>query len=260
MTSVNKPLERSGTDEAVVIVKAAPQIGQKHGETICCAAIDLHGNWLRLYPVSFRNLDDGRKFGRWDRIKFRWRLPKDDGRPESRRIDQESLEIVGQLKSRERYPFLSRRIVTSLDREREEGRSFALLKPEILDFNIERKPHEKIAKEAAAIEHLLKQDDLFNTQPIIPRKPCPMEFRYRYRTNDGERTGTCQDWETEATFFRWRELYGEERTLAEMRKVFGEDYPAKGVLFAMGTHSLYPDTWLMNGIIRLDELPQLELF
>ncbi|MEO0850758.1 MAG: hypothetical protein AAFY04_05020, partial [Pseudomonadota bacterium] len=69
-----------------------------------------------------------------------------------------------------------------------------------------------------------------------------------------------QDWETEATFFKWRERYGEDKAVAEMQKVFGEEYPKKGVLFAMGTHSLYPDTWLMNGIVRMNELPQGELF
>jgi hypothetical protein len=31
------------------------------------------------------------------------------------------------------------------------------------------------------------------------------------------------------------------------------------MLLAMGTHSLYPDTWLINGVIRLDEIGQLSL-
>ncbi|MEL6112097.1 MAG: hypothetical protein AAFR20_04765 [Pseudomonadota bacterium] len=260
MSTTKQQLEKSGAAEAVVIVKAAPQIGQKHGETVCCAAIDIYGNWLRLYPVSFQTLDDGKKFGRWDRIKFQWRIPNDDPRPESRRIDQDTLEIVGQLKKNERHGFLAGRVVSSLVDERKAGRSFALLKPEILEFEIQPKPKEKIAKEAAAIEQLRKQEDLFNSKPIIPRTPCPMEFRYRYRTDDGERTGRCQDWETEATFFKWRERYGEDKAVAEMQKVFGEEYPKKGVLFAMGTHSLYPDTWLMNGIVRMNELPQGELF
>jgi hypothetical protein len=45
-----------------------------------------------------------------------------------------------------------------------------------------------------------------------------------------------------------------------MQRVFGEEYPAKGMLMAMGTHSLYPDTWLINGVVRLDEVEQLTLF
>src|SRR5579862_8099417 len=119
---------RSGETEVVVIVKAAPQVGQRHGETVCCAGIDLYGNWLRLYPVSFRTLDDGQKFGRWDRIRFKWRTPTDDARTESRRVDQDSISIVGTLKRAERERFLAKLITTSLDQERQNGRSLALLK------------------------------------------------------------------------------------------------------------------------------------
>lgn len=242
------------------MVKAAPQIGRTHGETVCCAAIDLHGNWLRIYPVSFRTLEEGRQFKRWDRIKFSWRLPSDDVRSESRRIDQDTLEVTGVLKARERQNFLSNCIVESLNTERERGKSFALLKPEIISFKIESKTEREMDQETEAIRVLNAQQDLFNTKPIIPRKPCPKKFKYRYKDADGIRTGTCQDWETEATYFNWRREYGEERALRDMERVFGVEYPKKGVLFAMGTHSLYPDTWLMNGIIRLDEIQQFSLF
>jgi hypothetical protein len=51
-------------------------------------------------------------------------------------------------------------------------------------------------------------------------------------------------------------LTDEQRALAEMQRVFGEEYPTKGMLMAMGTHSLYPDTWLINGVVRLDEVEQ----
>ena len=46
------------------------------------------------------------------------------------------------------------------------------------------------------------------------------------------------------------------RALAEIQRVFGEEYPSKGMLLAMGTHSLHPDTWLINGVVRLDEIEQ----
>jgi hypothetical protein len=42
-----------------------------------------------------------------------------------------------------------------------------------------------------------------------------------------------------------------------MERVFGEEYPGKGMLLAMGTHSIYPDTWLINGVIRLDDIKQI---
>lgn len=251
---------RSGETDAIVIIKAAPQVGQKHGETICCAGIDLQGNWLRLYPISFRTLDEAQKFGRWDRIQFRWRLPKDDPRVESRRVDQDTLHIVGQMKKSERGRFLASSLVTSLDKEREAGRSLALLKAKILEFKVDKKDDADLESDAQKFEALRAQPDLFNTKPIIPYEPCPYRFKYRYQTDDGVREGTCQDWEIEATFFKWAKLNGEKRALADVRRVFGEEYPSKGMLLAMGTHSLYPNTWLINGVVRQDEIQQLSLF
>ena len=246
--------------QAIVIIKAAPQVSQKHGETVCCAGIDLKGQWLRLYPISFRLLDQAKQFGRWDRINFKWRLPNDDRRVESRRVDQDSLEIVGKLKHAEREKFLSSSIVTSLDKEREKGRSLALLKAEILDFKAERLSVEEIKKEAAKFDALRTQPDLFRSEALIPHKPCPYQFKYRYRTDDGVREGTCQDWEIVTTYNKWSRTYGEDQALSQVRKVFGEDYPNKGMLLAMGTHSRYPDRWLINGSIRLNEIKQLSLF
>jgi hypothetical protein len=246
----------SGSAEAIVIVKAAPQVGRRHGETVCCAGIDIYGNWLRLYPVSFRTLEHSRKFKRWDRIKFNWRLPKDDKRLESRRVDQQSIEIVGELRRSERSTFLAKAIVTSLAREREAGKSFALLKPEIIAFKIEEKSVADVQVENAEFDAIRAQGDMFVERATSNYKACPYLFKYKYRTDDGEREGTCQDWEIEATYHKWSRLYGEQNALSEMQRVFGQEYPAKGMLLAMGTHSLHQDTWLINGVVRQDDIVQ----
>jgi hypothetical protein len=96
---------------------------------------------------------------------------------------------------------------------------------------------------------------------LIPIAPCPFHFKYRYTTDDGDREGTCQDWETDATFYNLSHRYGQQKALEYMRHTFGEEYPAKGMALAlaMGTHSLYPDVWLINGVIRLDEIKQMSL-
>ena len=44
-----------------------------------------------------------------------------------------------------------------------------------------------------------------------------------------------------------------------MEERWGEELPAKGLLFAMDTHSQYPDTWLINGLIQMTEVGQLTL-
>lgn len=248
-----------GTSEAIVLVKASPQIGKKHGETVCCAGVNDNGEWVRLYPVTFRTLDQASRFRRWDRIRFRWQKPKDDRRPESLRVDHQSIEIIGELKQKERLQFLSRLEVTSINKVKAEGKTLALLRPRDLKFSIEKKPEAVFAEEKQRFAAFAAQADLFNSSPLIPYEPCPYVFKYNYVTDDGEREGTCQDWETDATFYNWSRHYGEQKALENMRRVFGEDYPSKGMVFAMGTHSLYPETWLINGIIRLDEIRQMSL-
>ncbi len=248
--------ELQGTSEAVILVKASPHASKKHGETVCCAGINEKGQWVRLYPVTFRRLDEGKQFKRWDRIKFRWHRPKDDKRPESLRVDHETIEIVGELKLKEREAFLSRLEVTAINQAIAEGKTLALLRPKNPKFFIEKKPDSDIREEAEAFRACTDQGDLLAKQ-LVPMEPCPYAFKYSYRTDDGERTGTCQDWETDATFFKWRKSYGEASALERMRQTFGEKYPKEGMTFAMGTHSLYPDKWLINGIIRLDEIKQM---
>jgi len=250
---------REGRAEAYILIKAAPQVGQRHGETVCCAGVTPEREWVRLYPVAFRHLEEAQQFGRWDRVQFKWRKPDDDSRVESRRVDHQSFKVIGELKKSEREKFLSPLLVTSLDAERAAGRSLALLKADHLRFSYGATSKDKIEAQREKFQQLHNQQDLFNTKPLIPIEPCPYTFKYAYKTDDGEREGTCQDWEIEATFFKWRRRYGEERALKDMQKRFGEEYPERGMVLAMGTHSRWPDTWLINGIMRLDEFAQMSL-
>lgn len=258
---MSEPYQSAGKTDVVILVKATPHAGKTHGETVCCAGIDRMGNWLRLYPVSFRHLDEAQKFGRWDLIEFKWHLPKgDDTRIESRRVEGDSIRIVGQLSERERPEFLRNAIVTSVDREFQKGRSLALLQAEILEFRPVRRTEEEIAEEQAKFDLARAQGDLFSREVVGRYTACPYSFKYRYRSEDGVREGTCQDWELGATYFHWSRRYGEQGALDRIIQRFGVEYPQNGMLLAMGTHSRYPETWLINGIIRLDPIQQGSLF
>lgn len=250
-------------DEAFILVKAAPRRSQTFGETVCCAGVDRHGAWVRLYPVSFRLLRDAQRFGRWDHVQYRWSKPKAtrDVRNESRRVDPNSVEIVGHLRRAERNPLVARCAVTSLQREQEEGRSLALLKGEILEFWFERRSEEELAKQEHVLKQLRSQNDLFApAASLIPARTCPYSFHYRFRDEDRVREGTCQDWETEQTYFaRLRDQSSEAAALEWMANKFGREYPQKGMALAMGTHRHRPEQWLINGVIRLDDEPQLRM-
>lgn len=247
--------------ESYIIVKAAPRESKKFGETVCIAGLNLDGSWVRLYPVSFRDLKDAQRFGRWDKVKYRWRSPsgRSDLRDESRRVDPNSIQIIGKMPEKDRHGFLNRVAVTSLKKELAEGRSLALLRPEIIEFYIKKKSDEQLSKELEVREILKSQADLFVKENVIPKEPCPFSFHYRYRDDDGEHDGTCQDWETEATFQKRRFEMGEQKAIGWMQEMFGSIYPTKGMALAMGTHRYRTDQWLINGIVRLDDEKQLSL-
>lgn len=98
---------------------------------------------------------------------------------------------------------------------------------------------------------------MFSTNEDVPLETIPYKIKYSYRDEDGEHVGTCQDWETEATYLRRRhELGSDQAALDWMMARFGDEWPKKGIALAMGTHRHHPDQWLINGVVRLDESTQ----
>lgn len=252
------PPPSTGTDEAIIIVKAAPQLSSRHGETVCTAAVTRGRDWVRLFPIAFRSLEDAQQFKRWDVVRYSWQPPRDDRRVESRRLQHHSLTIAGVFPKEQRFGLVTPMIKESLEDEHKVGRSFAFIRPVIRRFIVERKPEDELGDEREKFAAAAKQTDLF-LGSIMPYQPCPYRFKYEYETKEGRRTGTCQDWETEATFFNWRQQHSEAETLKRMQAKWGEELPTGGLLFAMGTHSLYPETWLINGLIQMSEFGQLAL-
>ncbi len=249
-----------GRERVLVLVKALPHVGDRHGETVCCAGITEQLHWRRQFPIRFRELDDD-KFRRWDWIEYDWRKPElSDQRLESRRVQEGTIRVVGHLKSRaERVKLLNQIIVNSVEEAASKNQTLALIRPINVKFSWRKKSQINIDKEKYAYAQAVSQLSFFGGERDA-LEPCPYEFHFDYFSADGKpHKHKCGDWETAATFFNWRNLYGEESTLERMLHVFGEELPEKGMAFAMGTHSQYPDSWLLVGVIRLDETPQMNL-
>lgn len=249
---------RSGEIEAIILVKALPQVSESHGETVCVAALDDERRWFRFYPVAFRQLDDAQKFRRWNRVRLKGRLPdvNRDNRAESRNVDQSSISLMGMMPADRRAAFLEPAIVRSTKKERSEGRSLALIRPEEPTFFYRRRDAAEIAKRQAMYSRLLASPDMFAAKEIVPLNPAPFEFGYRYRDDDGTHECLCHDWEVEQTFLNWRRGYNEQRTLELVTEEFGERYPREGMALAMGTHSRYPDVWMIIGVLRMAPVVQ----
>lgn len=254
-------LSRTAEIEATILVKALPQVSESHGETVCVAALDDHRKWYRFYPVAFRQLDDTQKFKRWHRVRLKGRLPQvqKDNRRESRNVDQASIELLGTLPPDRRSAFIEPAVVTSTKREYAEGRSLALVRPDEPQFFYRRRTVDQIEARRALYDRLLASPDMFAAKSIVPLRPAPFEFGYKYRDDDGQHECLCHDWEVEQTFLNWRRDHGEAKTLDMVCNTFGSRYPKEGFVLAMGTHSRYSEKWMIVGVIKMAPVSQPSL-
>lgn len=212
--------------------------------------------------MPFKLLTKTQRFNRWDIIRTRWRsAAPNDMRQESKRIDHETLVKVRKVKKSERHEFARRAIVQSLSEEKEKGRSFALIRPENPEFIIRPLSEAAKAKNQRRRDTLLSQTDLFSgDSTVLTPEIAPYSFHYHFVHEGKTLTHTCIDWETERTFFKWREQYGESDTLRMMQETWGHDMPQRGIAFAMGTHRVTKfNKWLLSGVIRVDQSAQASL-
>src|SRR5690348_807429 len=78
-----------------ILVKAYPQPSRTYEETVCVAAVSEDGRqMLRLFPIRYRNLPKDRQFDRFDLVDLVLETPRDDHRPESRHVVEDSIRVV----------------------------------------------------------------------------------------------------------------------------------------------------------------------
>lgn len=74
--------------KVLITVKTYPSLSRKYGELVCTAGFREDGSWIRIYPIPFRNLDDGKKFELW-----RW-IEVDLARNDARDHRRESFRVA----------------------------------------------------------------------------------------------------------------------------------------------------------------------
>lgn len=244
-------------EEAYILVKALPHPSSKHGETVCCAGVTAKSEWRRLFPVRFRHLKDN-KFGRWDRLRYRWRKPTSDTRRESRHVFEDTFEVGDELPKRERPRLLAPLVRASVKDAIAKGESLALVRPQQFKFTWQEKSKKKIAEERAAYEAAGQQKS-FLDNALTKLEPCPFEFRVSFRDDTGVHKHACEDWETTAGFWNLSKRNGPDYALGHLDRMYNHEYLEHGMVLALGNMAARPQTWLLLGIIRLDEPKQGEL-
>src|SRR6266568_4699395 len=201
--------------QVVVLVKALPRPSRKYGETVCCAGVTVNREWRRLYPVRFRNLVDDQQFRRWQWVEFAHRPPTQDRRIESCHVYEETI-VAGQLLSaNQRFGPLDPMVVASASEAHRRGASLGLVRPRNTKFRFRRKPEAALQAEQEAYRNAGRQQS-FLDEELTAFKPSTYEFVFAFEDADGRHAWRCGDWETHATFFKWRREYGELEALQRL--------------------------------------------
>ncbi len=242
--------------DVLMIVKAYPNPEDEYGEACCTAGVDSLGNWIRIWPVPFRDLRREQKFAKWQWIKAKIRHSSDP-RPESHDIQPETIQVGGKVDTgkawTKRLAYLSANYVRSVEElealQLAGQQTMGSIRPrEIIEFVIEERddPNWKPGQLGK-----LAQLGLF-TGPKATLERIPLKFSYRFTCDDAR----CKivhklqilDWEVAEAYRSWRVTYGEDWEWA-LRQKFEHELPAKDLILNLGNYIKYPTRFGIVGLV-----------
>jgi len=260
------------TEELLILTKTYPSPSTRHRETTCVAALTRQGEMRRVFPVPFRFLSGEFQFQKWEWIRALMLRPNNDNRPESRKIDVDTIERLGEkLNTKqswtERRTWLEPHWVenfAALEARREESKqTLGILRPSRL-LGLDITPVKETEwTEAEKIK--LSQEGLFDDHEysrLLLRK-LPFDFHYRYEcsTPDGVEANRHKitDWEVGALYWNCVRSHG-PRWQEPFRHRLEEEFAAKDLMLLMGTIHRFPGQWLIVGLFYPPKpSPQLSL-
>lgn len=242
-----------------ILVKAFPQPSKAHEETVCCAGITEDGReMLRLFPIRFRRLPREHQFDRFDLIEATLTKASSDSRPESFRVDHDSIRVIdrgAKLSDESKVKLWQPHIAASLDdllqQNKTTERSLGVVRPDLGSLKFLVKP----AKDADAEDRQIADQVLHVQQsslledPLTPLEKPEFAFVYRYTCEGQRHEHMIHDWEVQEAYRQYKRRYG-EAALEHLKRMYGETIPARNLHFIMGTMAAHPRTFIVIGLLR----------
>jgi hypothetical protein len=241
-------------ERILITVKTYPTLSAKYGELVCTAGLREDGSWIRIYPVPFRSLEEFQKFEKYRIIEAQVIRNTKDPRPESHKVDFESLSLTDIKLStadgwRERknwilargkvYDDLTELIELANDHNH---LSIATFKPsKILEFKAEAQSASWDENKIATLQQASKQGDLFpEWQPqSVTRYVKRLPWKFSYRLEDAKgRTSTMmiEDWEIGALYWKClKEGATAEEAVQKVRQMYLDNFREKDLYLFLGT-------------------------
>lgn len=205
--------------KVLISVKTYPTLSTKYNELVCTAGFLENGDWVRIYPLPFRGLEENQKYKKWQWVELNLGRNTSDTRPESYKVlNLESLKIISQLDTQKNW-FKRKEIVNKgniyhdlnvLIRKAntENSLSLATFKPtKILDFMVEKADKKWNAEKLAILQAKSQQFSLFQTEDEVKKAleladKLPYKFSYKFEDINGKQsTLMIEDWEIGALYW-----------------------------------------------------------
>jgi len=241
----------------LITVKAPPNPSKKYQETNCCAGVDLDsGQLIRLYPIPFRLLDDSKKFPKYTIIRVSCQKPLRDKRVESYKVDQESIEILGRLDTKNKWAKRKQIVLPTISpsfcqifQDIKLNKSLVVFKPCNVQFSAKKVSLRDQEKQEAPY----RQYWLFDKQ-LKPIKQIPFAFYYNFKCYNlpscPGHTLSIHDWEITQSYRAWRYKYPSQTVLLQKieQKWMEICSPKKDVYFYVGNMWQRPKQFMVLGV------------
>lgn len=220
-------------ERVLILVKTYPVISSSYIELVCTAGLREDGTWVRIYPVSFRRMNEESKYKKYQWVSLELKKRDQDFRPESYspvNLDSMKLgEIVDRWEDRWRIVRKSR-IFTNMNElirlsKRENGAlSLAVFKPsKIRRFAVRPDESQWPKNKLEKIEQWRRQGTLLDdendeeirrTFQIVEK--IPYSFSYEFEDDAGKlHRMSIEDWETGILFLKCRRYCATEKLAVE---------------------------------------------
>lgn len=250
--------------KALITVRTYPTPARKGVEVSCTAAITEEGEWIRLFPIPYRFLDNDKSFRKYQWIEVE-AAKASDPRPESFEVNIDSIHILSEpLPTKDTwqarkdiiYP-LKAHCLCCLQRKRNlNGHpTLGFFKPRLIRRFLIRKDDPNWSQ--ADLEKL-SQPSMFEKAPFKLLEKIPYKFIYQVFCDEDTCNGhhlSCTDWELGQSYRKWTKQYGTEWDKKFRQRYEDEMINRNDTHVFVGTVSAHPASWIIVGLFYPPKKP-----
>ena len=250
-----------------IVVKTYPTPAMSGVEVSCTAGITEDDQWIRLFPVPYRFLDEDKRFARYQWITVNVTKARGDPRPESYKLNEQTIQISGHESpwaGRWKHILpLKRGSLCEIQRvQRTNGSpTLGIFKPaKITRLSIEDSGNAWTQKQLLALNQTTM---LSQSGPIDRLEKIPFDFKYMFQCEDASCKGhklSCTDWEMGQAYRSWKRQYGAKWEVHFRSKFENEMISKFDTHFFVGTMHQHPRTWIIVGLYYPPRSAPLPLF